>query len=398
MCFRFLRTLVILAILIGTITGWKLNASAEDKAPVKVLFTNVHVFDGENEKRIMNASVLIEDNLIKQVSTKKIEAKGATVIDGKGGTLMPGLIDNHWHAMFAALPLQTLLSARDGYINLAAAKQAEATLQRGFTTVRDVGGNPFSVKAAIDQGLYDGPRIFPSGPPIGQTSGHSDVRGPSDVPAEVDAPLHIAARNGHFLIADGVPAVLQRTREALRMGASQIKIMAGGGTQSAFDPIDSTQYTFEELKAAVDAAKDWNTYVTVHAYTPAAIQRSIRAGVQCIEHAQLIDEQTMKIVKEKDIWLSMQPFVTGEEWMYSPNPFTRAKQAIMFKGTEVAYQLARKHGVKLAFGTDILFAPAFAEKQGYMLTLLERWFTPYQALKMAGNTRQRTAPKTVGSA
>jgi len=373
-------TMCILALLIVMATT---TAFATEKKPAeKTLIINANVFNGKSEQLAEGMSVLVEGNKITKIA-KSIEAPaGAAIIDAGGRTLMPGMIDNHWHVMLAALPLYALLTARDGYINLIAAKQAEATLMRGFTTVRDVGGNPFSLKAVIDSGLYVGPRIYASGPAIGQTSGHSDVRAPAAVPAEVDAPLDLAARSGHFLIADGVPQVLQRVREALRMGASHIKIMAGGGTTSPFDPLDSKQYTLEELKAAVAAAESWNTYVGVHAYTPAQVQQSIEAGVKVIEHGHMIDEETAILMAENGVWLNIQPFLSSEEWMYIDDPFTRAKQEVMFQGTDTAYRLAIKHGLMITWGSDILFAPELAEKQGYMVTLLRKWYTPYEALKM----------------
>ena len=181
------------------------------------------------------------------------------VIDGKGRTLMPGLIDAHWHTMFNFWPMSRILSANFGYLNIAAAKASRDTLLRGFTTVRDAGANCFGVKNAIDSGLAEGPRIYPAGPYIGQTSGHGDFRGPNDVPENPGTPLDYQQRMGHTLIADGVPDVLKRSREILRMGASQIKAMGGGGVSSLYDPLDVTEYTFEEAKAVCDVARTWNT-------------------------------------------------------------------------------------------------------------------------------------------
>ncbi len=357
--------------------------SQEADGARRVLFTNVHVFDGMNEQRIENAYVLVEGNLIAQVSTDPIEAEGATVIDGGGRTLMPGLIDNHWHAMFAGATMAAALSRQDGYINLVAARQAEATLLRGFTTVRDLGGNSFSLKAAIDEGLYPGPRIYPSGPLIGQTSGHSDFRPLNEHSPAPAVSLIALERSGHMAVADGAPQILFRFRKALKMGASQIKVMAGGGTASAYDPVDVTQYTLEELKAAVEAAAAWNTYVAVHAYTPAAVRLSIEAGVKVIDHGNLIDDETATLMAENDVWLSIQPFLMSEEWMLFDDPASRAKQEVVFKGTETSMDLALKHGVKVAWGTDIILTPAMTERQGYMLTLMQKWYEPAGVLKLA---------------
>jgi imidazolonepropionase-like amidohydrolase len=361
-------------------------AFAQQSAPEpQTLFTNVHVFDGVNEKRIMNANVLVEGNLIKQVSTTKITAQGgAKVIDGGGRTLMPGLIDAHWHTMFNFWPISKVLGVNFGYLSIAAADASRSTLLRGFTTVRDVGGNVFGVKMAIDSGLADGPRIYPSGPYIGQTSGHGDFRGPNDVPENPGTPLDYTQRVGHTLIADGVPEVMKRSREILRMGASQIKAMAGGGVSSLYDPLDVTEYTFEEAKAIVDVAKTWNTYVAIHANTDAAIQQWIQAGAMSVEHGFFIEEATAKLMAEKGVWWSMQPMdATGEDAFVFESPVSTAKYMQALAGLDKVVALTKKYKVKTAFGTDLLFDPKLAVKQGKFLAKLKKWYTPHEALKMA---------------
>jgi imidazolonepropionase-like amidohydrolase len=185
-------------------------------------------------------------------------------------------------------------------------------------------------------------------------------------------------------VADGAEQVLLRTREQLKQGASQIKLMAGGGVASHFDPLDVAQYTEEELSAAVKAAAAWNTYVTVHAYTPTAIQAAIRAGVKCIDHGQLADDATAKIMAEKGIWWSLQPFLDDEDAVPFPEGSdNRKKQLEMVAGTDNAYKLAKKYNVKTAFGTDCLFDPKLATRQGAQLAKLVRWYTPFEVLKMA---------------
>jgi imidazolonepropionase-like amidohydrolase len=167
-------------------------------------------------------------------------------------------------------------------------------------------------------------------------------------------------------------------------GASQIKLMAGGGVSSSYDPLDVTQYTEDEMRAAVEAAAAWNTYVTVHAYTPAAIQQAIRAGVRCIEHAQLADEETARMAAEAGVWWSMQPFLDDEDAVPFPEgSASRAKFLEMTRGTDAAYALAQKHGVRLAWGTDTLFDPTLAARQGKQLAKMTRWFTPARTLRMA---------------
>ena len=360
-------------------------ALAQKSAPKRTtLFTHVNVFDGVNEKRIMNANVLVEGSLIKTVSTEPITADGATVIDGAGRTLMPGLIDAHWHTMFNFSPISNTLGSSFGYLNIAAAKASGDTLMRGFTTVRDVGGNSFGVKRAIDEGLAKGPRIYPSGAYIGQTSGHGDFRGPNDVPENLGTPLDYQQRVGHTLIADGVPEVIKRTREVLRMGASQVKAMGGGGVSSLYDPLDVTEYTFEEAKAVVDVARTWNTYVAVHINTKEAIKMWVEAGAKSMEHGFFIDEDTAKLMAEKGVWWSMQPMdAEGEDAFVFESPVSTAKYTDLVAQLDNAIAAAKKYNVKTAFGTDLLFDPELAKKQGKFLVKLKKWYTPYEALKMA---------------
>jgi len=367
-----------LAIVLGV--GMGSSTAAQEEAPQRTLFTNVHVFDGVNEQRILNANVLVEGDLIREVSTGAIRAEGATVIDGGGRTLMPGLIDAHWHVMFSEPTFPELLNSDIGWLTLLGTRGAHDTLMRGFTTVRDVGGSPFAIKKAIDRGMIEGPRIYPSGPNISQTSGHSDGRHPAD-PAE---PVYLE-KEGQLRIADGVPAMLIAVRQNLRMGASQIKISIGGGVSSAYDPLDVSQYTFEEIKAAVDAARSWNTYVAVHANTDDSIRMAIDAGVRTIEHGFLVQEETIQRMAEKGVWLSIQPLLNDED-AFSFTGENLRKWIEVTDGTDNAYRLAKKHKVKVAFGTDLLFDPTLGPKQGKFLAKLKRWYTPYEALKIATST------------
>jgi len=353
----------------------------------QVLLSNVHIFNGESEERTMNANLLVEGNLIKKISTEKIIAEEALVIDGGGRTLMPGLIDMHWHSAYANIPMQKGLTSDHAYHLLIGAKGNTKALLRGFTTVRDVGGNVFSLATLTDSGIYDGPRIFPSGPAISQTSGHTDFRPSTSVPADSDMPLVYMERIGHVIVADGVPEVLKRTREALRMGATQIKINSGGGVSSSFDPLDVTQFTIAETRAAVDAAADWNTYVATHTFTDEATQRALEAGVMSIEHGHLLSEKTLKLIKEKGAFLSMQPILDDEDAIPFPEgSFSRQKYIEVTKGTDNVYRLAKKIGVKTVFGTDTLFDPTLAEKQGKQLAKLGRWYTPVEVLRQATST------------
>jgi len=323
----------------------------QDKPVSKVLITNANVFDGKNEKLATGMSVLVEGNKIKTIAKSIPAPAGATVIDGSGRTMIPGLIDAHWHVNFSELTNAELVGTDMAWITIKSVGSAEHSLLRGFTTVRDVGGNTFSIKKAIDRGLIEGPRIYPSGPPIGQSSGHFDFRSYTAVPSSAASDLSYIERNGVVMRADGVPEVLLRVRENLRMGASQIKIATGGGVASIYDPLDVTEMTEEEVKAAVAAAENWGTYVASHTYNDRATQMAIRAGVKSIEHGHLLTDETFKMMAEKGIWLSMQPLLNDEDRFTFPDPISTAKWIQVTDGTDRAYKAAKRYGVKLAFGT-----------------------------------------------
>ena len=346
------------------------------------LFQNVRVFDGKSDRLSGATSVLIEGGKIAKIAPSISAPERALVIAGEGRTLMPGLSDMHWHAMMVRPTPVQLLSSDVGYTNLQAAAEATATLMRGFTTVRDMGGPVFGLKRAIDEGLIAGPRIYPSGAVITVTSGHGDFRQLSDLPRTLGGMLSRIEQLGGAMIADSPDEVRKRVREQLMHGASQIKLTAGGGVASPFSPLDVSTFTEAELRAAVEAAENWGTYVATHAYTPAAIQRSIAAGVKVIEHGHLMDDASARLIAEKGVWLSTQPFLdTVSADALGPNEQAKMRQVVA--GTEQVYALAKKYGIKTAFGTDILFSQALAERQGDRLVDLTRWYTPAEALIMA---------------
>jgi imidazolonepropionase-like amidohydrolase len=347
-------------------------------------FANVRIFDGKSDALRAGLRVEVEGRAIRAVEPVGTPVgEGVDVIDCGGRVLMPGLIDAHWHAMMAPIALETLLSADVGYVNLVAAAEAERTLMRGFTSVRDMAGPSFALKRAIDDGTVEGPRIWPSGAMISQTGGHGDFRFPYEIPSTANAPLSRGDALGGGAIADGADRVLMRAREQLMLGASQLKLAAGGGVSSNYDPIDVSQYTEPEFRAAVEAAENWGTYVAVHAYTPRAIRTAIRAGVRCIEHGHLMDEATAGLIAEKDVWLSTQPFLDNEFASPISNPGGQEKMRQVFAGTDAVYRLAKLRGIKTAWGTDVVFAPEMTKHQGAMLTTLKRWYEPVEILKMA---------------
>lgn len=355
-------------------------ATGQQVAP-ETLFRNVRVFDGKSAKLSEPTNVLVRGNRIAGVGEAS-GAAGARVVEGEGRTLMPGLIDAHTHLMFASIPQVVLLTSDIGFVYLAAGKTATDMLMRGYTSVRDLGGPVFGLKSAIDKGLIMGPRIWPSGAFISQSGGHGDFRLPTELPASPGA-VSYSERVGAAAIADDADTVRKRAREQLALGASQIKLMAGGGVASSFDPIDVTQYTVPELHAAVEAAENWGTYVTVHAYTPRAVQQAIAAGVKCIDHGQLLDDATAKLMAEKGIWWSLQPFTDDKPSPYAEGSPNRIKQLTMFDGTDNAYQLAKKYKIKTAWGTDILFSASNLADQTKQLTKMVRWYSSADVLKMA---------------
>lgn len=350
------------------------------------LFQNVRIFDGKSAALSAPSNVLVRGNTIERISVGPITVEAnanVRVIAAGGRVLMPGLIDAHWHSFMAATAMPLLTTANPSYLHILAARQADATLMRGFTTVRDMGGPVFGLKRAIDEGVIKGPRIYPSGAMISQTSGHGDFRFPFELPRTPGGPLSQSEAQGAAAIADSPDEVRLRAREQLRQGASQIKLMAGGGVSSQYNPIESTQFTEAEIHAAVEAAENWGTYVAVHAYTPRAIRQAVAAGVKCIEHGQLIDEATAKLLADKGIWWSLQPLTYDADVFARMSPVSQRKALEVFAGTENAYKLAKKYNIKTAFGADILFDAGAASRQGAYLAKLVRWYTAAETLKMA---------------
>src|SRR5215813_2611929 len=365
--------------------------SAQDVQPTVVVFQNVRVFDGKSGVLSGPSNVLVRGDKIERISTAPIPTDRSAktqIIEGGGRTLMPGLIDAHWHAMLIRTNPAQAIVGDVGYNNIAAGAEATDTLMRGFTTVRDVGGAVFGLKSAIDSGIIAGPRIFPSGAFITVTSGHGDFRQLSELPRTIGT-LSRMEQIGVSMVADSPDEVCLRVREQLMQGASQIKLTAGGGVSSPFSPIDVSTFTEAELRAAVEAAENWGTYVTVHAFTPAPIQRSIAAGVRCIEHGFLMDEATAKLIAEKGVWLSTQPLPEKLRQGFPVGSVQRAKADEVQPGIARTYELAKKYKIKTAFGTDVLFSQALAQQQGAILASLVRWYSPAEALAMATGTNAK---------
>ncbi|WP_254441558.1 metal-dependent hydrolase family protein [Ruegeria arenilitoris] len=378
----FMRIHLLVALLAAT-------AVSAQQDPAQTLITNVHVFDGVNDGRIENANVLIEDNLIAAVSTDPISAEGATVIDGGGRTLIPGLIDVHWHTTYAYTPATVLIFNQGDMSEVAIRSMtgAKETLMRGFTTVRDPGGNPFAIKRLIDSGEYPGHRILPSGPFMSQTSGHADFHSLLENPRNSTSELSYWEKNMMAMVADGVPEVRKRTREILKYGASQVKITTGGGVSSQYDPLDVSEYSVDEIEAVVEEAANFNTYVLAHVMTDRGIRTSVEAGVMSIEHGFFASRETLELMKEKGAWLS--PQTMKEEDMVWDSPVSAAKYKQVTDAVANLYPMAKEVGVNLAFGTDQLLDASKAYQQSLYLVRLGEWFTPYEVLKIATSENAR---------
>ncbi len=361
---------------------------AQSPPPAAVVFENVRIFNGTSGQLSGPSNVLVVGNIIKTISSTPIaDPPGATVerVRGNGRTLMPGLVDNHWHTMLVRPPPALGLDADVGYLSFMAGAEAEATLMRGFTSVRDLGGPSFGLKQAIDERLVVGPRIYPAGAIITITGGHGDFRANSELPRTLGGSLPRMSLLNAAMVADSPDEVRMRVREQLLLGAAHIKLTAGGGVASPHSPLDVSTFNEDELKAAVQAAENWNTYVGVHAYTPAAIQRSIAAGVKVIEHGHLMDEASAKIIAQKGIWLSFQPF-TNDGFAPPLPPANLRRLEEVWTGTEQTMAFARKYKFKLAWGSDILFSAEGATRQGMELVKMSKWYSPSEVLVMATAT------------
>lgn len=358
-----------------------INAAAKE-APVQILITNVDVWDGTSKQVKAKTDILIENNLIKSVG-KGLKADGATVIDGKGGTVIPGLIDMHSHLCLQ----EGMLVGRDDYDQMAMGARAHVSmmqyLDQGFTTARDAGCNILGMAKAINKGLLEGPRLFPSGGFLSQTGGHADTGSFNDMPGRVDD----LERHGFGYIVDGVTEARRAARQNLRSGATQIKVMAGGGVASEFDPIHTTQMSVEEMTAIVEVAKDYGTYVLVHAYHDRSVNRAIDAGVRVIDHNFLVSEKTIKRMKKEGVALSAQAVMSLEAFA-DPDSITffsadqKAKAKKVNAGATQMFKWAGKHDLLIVTGGD-MFGPAYNTRQADNMVWMKKvGFSDYQIMKM----------------
>jgi imidazolonepropionase-like amidohydrolase len=351
------------------------------EAPPQVLIRNVRIWDGTANEAVAGLSVLIEGRLIRAISERPEVRPDATVIDGGGRVLIPGIIDAHTHLALPA-PAEDLSREDPGYLGALSVRAASIVLMHGWTTVRDIGGPSQGLARAIDEGIVDGPRVYTSAAFISQTSGHGDFRSlTAPHPNAGAAPDAFAQR--YALLADGPAEVRRAVRESLRQGATAIKLMAGGGVSSKYDPIDTTQFSPEEMRAAVEAAADWGTYVAVHAYTDAAVNRALDAGVKVIEHGHLVSEATLKRLKADGAYLSSQSFGAARRYVGGLDTERGRKGAMVMDGVDHLMSTAKKLGIPVAFGTDAFGSLRAYESGpsefGYRL----RWFDSLEILKQS---------------
>lgn len=325
---------------------------------MSILIKNVNVFDGKNEKLKENVNIVVKNNLIGEIVGGTVsEENFKQVIDAHGKTAIPGLIDAHVHLGLSLGGLRT------DEIAVQSVRFARDMLLRGFTTIRDAGGLVYGLKKNIDNGYLDGPRIFPSHGFISQTCGHGDCRGSRAEERITDGIYASANLNAQkAVLSNGVPEVLRSVRENLFLGASQIKIMAGGGISSEYDPIQTVQFTFEEMKAAVDAASDYGTYVMAHLYTPKAMQRAAKSGVKSFEHATLLDEETARIIAANGIWVTPGPQFGRIHEVKEFSSAKSRKAEFVRQGESIATDLINKYNIPILFGTDSFGNPDFVDK------------------------------------
>src|SRR5271165_4017995 len=320
-----------------------------------IIFANCAVLDGTSRVRREDHHVLVEGQHIREVSDRPITVAAAETIDLKGRTLMPGLIDALVHVLAVDAALARLSDRPVTLLTLQAAKVLEGMLQRGFTTIRDAGGADGGLAEAVEEGLVRGPRIFPSGSALSQTGGHGDTR-----PRTQSVVTCACCEGGAALsrIADGVTECRRAARDELRKGATQIKILASGGVASPYDPIWNLQYSEEEVRAIVEEAQAWHTYVLAHAYSPEAIRRSIDFGVRSIEHGNLIDRATAEHVAGADAFVV--PTLVTFDAMHRFGRDLGFPEVSLAKLGDVrdtglrSLEILQAAGVQIGFGTDLL--------------------------------------------
>lgn len=324
----------------------------------QILFRNFSLLDPRWDEARGGYEVLVDGGTIKEVSDKPIAAPEARVVDGGKRTLMPGLIDCHVHVFLTEVNIRNLESIPLTLLTAKSAELMRGMIGRGFTTVRDTGGADWGIKTAVESGLIPGPRLFISAKAIGPTGGHSDSRRRTDY-----QPASCGCCNGMvyvMAVADGADGVRQCVREQMRQGADQIKIMCSGGVASPYDPLDSLQFSEAEIAAATDEARNFGRYVLAHAYTPEAITRAMNNGVRTIEHGNLIDDKSARLIQSKGGYMiaNLVTYFSMKERaaQFGMTADMLAKNDIVLEGALRSLEICKAAGVKVGYGTDLLGA------------------------------------------
>ena len=314
-----------------------------------------NVLDLERGELQEGFDVLVSDGHIIEVGPAIKASSAEASFDIRGRTLMPGLIDCHVHVMASHVNLAVTARMPNALGIIKALPILRGMLSRGFTTVRDAGGADWALAQASESGLIDAPRIFPAGKALSQTGGHGDFRARSDQLESCACSFRIASISR---VVDGVDDVRRAARDELTKGATQIKVMASGGVASPNDPIGNTGYSMDELRAIVAEADAWETYVMAHAYTPRAIRRAVEAGVRTIEHGNLIDEETAKLLRQKDVFVV--PTLITYDMLSSEGPELGLPAESIAKIDDVrlvgreAIAMLQRVGVRMGYGSDLL--------------------------------------------
>lgn len=321
----------------------------------QLLFKNFAMLEPDHGELRRGHEILIEGETIREVSDKPIKADGADVIDCGGRTLMPGLIDSHVHVMLSEVYIRALESVPLTLATARAARLMKGMIDRGFTTVRDTGGADWGIKEAVEKNDVPGPRLFIAGAAIGPTGGHSDPRRRTDFGAR----CHCCNAMAYTMnVSDGVSAVRKSVREQMRLGADHIKIMMSGGVASPYDPLDSLQFSLDEIRTAVEEAAAFGRYVCAHAYTPEAITRAAQCGVRAIEHGNLIDEASAKLMAENKMFLTanLVAYYAMKERAaeFGMNADMLAKNDLVIDGGLKSLEICKRAGVPVAYGSDLL--------------------------------------------